>query len=380
MTRPRMMLLTPDFPPAVGGIQRLLGAVTEHLSDEWDVTVVAPADSGGQTPRAAARARVMRTRASWGGCGSALVLAEMALIAATRRAELLVAGHVTCLPVAIAARPGGPIALWVYGSELWSPAGRTVLRRCAPRVTRVLAISRFTAEQAARGGIARTRIRLCPPGIEPLGAHPDRVDVSALAALGLVDGNGRVRPYIVTVARLVNPHKGHELLLQTWPAVHARHPGARCVIVGSGPLRERFARVSRAAGGDDSVVWAGGLDEPLKQLVLLHARALVMASTVEPAAAEFEGFGLTYLEAAQLGRPSIAANVAGPAEVVQDGVTGLLVEPGDAISLLEAADRLLGDPGLASRLGREARARVQRTGMWADRLPAIRAALAEAAA
>lgn len=378
MKRP-LLLLTPDFPPAVGGIQHLLGEVAEHLTDDWDVTVCAPADhSAGastQTP-----VRVLRTRSSWGGRKSALVLAEMAAIAARRRAALHVAGHLICVPSALAGGPGVPIALWAYGSELWSPAGRALLPRTAPRIRRLLAISSYTAAQAALGGVDPTRIRICPPGLDPLRERPAAGDRARLGGFGLLDAGGSVRPYIVTVARMAEPHKGHELLVQTWPALHARHPEARCVIVGTGPLGDRFRRASEAAGAAEAVCWLGRLGERDKQLVLSEARALVMASTIEPAAAQFEGYGLTYLEAAQLGRPSVAANAAGPADVVEHGVTGLLVEPGDQVSLLEAVDRLLSDAELADRLGRTAQRHVELDATWTARMPAIRAALAEAVA
>lgn len=379
MTRPRMLLLTPDFPPAVGGIQRLLGAVAEHLSDDWDVTVVAPADTSGGVGRSGGGVRVVRTRAAWGGRMSALVLAEMIAIAASQPADLSVAGHLACVPAALVARPGTPVAMWAYGSELWAPVSRIVLARCASRLWRVLAISSFTAQQAALAGVDPSRIRICPPGIDSLPTH-HAADMVRLDGLGLLDRDGRARPYVVTVARLAEPHKGHELLLRTWPALSARHPGARCVIVGDGPLRDRFRRVSRAAGADETVCWLGQLDELDKRLVLSQARTLVMASTVEPAAAQFEGFGLTYLEAAQLGRPSIAAGAAGPAEVVEDRITGLIVPPGDQVAMFEAIDRMLCDAELADRLGRAARARVERHATWDARMPAIRAALAEATA
>jgi phosphatidylinositol alpha-1,6-mannosyltransferase len=195
----------------------------------------------------------------------------------------------------------------------------------------------------------------------------------------LLDAGQRPRPYIVTVARLAEPHKGHELLLRTWPAVSVRHPDARCVIIGDGPLARRFRRVSHVAGASGSVVWLGQLDELHKWTVLSRSRALVMPSTIEPAAAQFEGFGLTYLEAAQVARPSIAADAAGPADVVDDGVTGLKVQPGDDIGLFEAIDRLIDDAGLATRLGLAAQKRVQQQGTWSARMPAVRSALAEAA-
>jgi len=150
------------------------------------------------------------------------------------------------------------------------------------------------------------------------------------------------------------------------------------VIVGSGPLEHRFRVIADYADADAPVIFTERVAETDKHALLAGARALVMASTIEPAAAQFEGFGLTYLEAALFGRPSIAADCAAPPEVVRDGETGLLVTPGDGVSLFVAIDRVLQDPALADRLGSAARERVHRGGLWASRMPAIRAALHEA--
>jgi glycosyltransferase involved in cell wall biosynthesis len=73
-----------------------------------------------------------------------------------------------------------------------------------------------------------------------------------------------------------------------------------------------------------------------------------------------EPFGLVVVEAMALGKPIVATNVGGPAEIVIDGVSGLLVRPGDADGLAMALRRLLAEPGLARRLSEGARTRAER--------------------
>src|SRR5581483_6250386 len=117
------------------------------------------------------------------------------------------------------------------------------------------------------------------------------------------------------------------------------------VIVGDGPLRERVP---------DAVGFV-----PPRELGPYYARAAVVACP-----SRREGYGVAAREAMAYGRPVVASAVGGLADAVEDGVTGLLVPPGDPAALRAALERLLGDAALRARLGEAARRAAEERFSW----------------
>lgn len=358
----RVVLLTPDFPPALGGIQRYVAEAAAALALDHDVTVVAPHDPDAQLHDDALPYTVARTRSSWGGARAAAVLAEMSVAARRARPDVTLAGHLATLPAALAAARR-PVACCFYGSEVWSPRMRPLLGRLGGRVRLAVCISHFTAAEVQRVGVPAARIRLVSPGADvPAAADSPR---AVLEAHGLWDGRADLPArYLLSVGRLVEPHKGVDHVLRALPALRGAVPDARLVVVGEGPLRARYERIVGSGGVADAVVWAGRVDEATKRALLDGARGLILVSRASPAAAQFEGFGIALVEAALAGRASIAGNSGGIPDAVIDGETGLLVDPSDPVAFVGAARALLEDEALAARLGEAGRARAEREFTW----------------
>ncbi len=358
----RVTLLTPDFPPAVGGVQRYVAEAAAALARHHDVTVVTVAQRGAAAHDGAVPYRVVRTRGGWGGARSAAALVEMTAAARRARPDVVIAGHLATLPSALGAARR-PVACCFYGSEVWAPRMRPLLVRLGGRVSRAVCISRFTANEVRRGGVAAERIRLVWPGAD---APSETVSPrAALAARGLWDPRtGAAVPYLLSIGRLVEPHKGIDQVLRALPALLGALPDVRLVVLGDGPLRARYERIARACGVSGAVVWTGQVDEADKGALLTGVRALVLLSRASPAAAQFEGFGIALVEAALAGRPSIAGNSGGIPDAVVDGETGLLVDPSDPAQFTRAARALLEDTALATRLGEAARRRAEREFTW----------------
>ena len=158
-------------------------------------------------------------------------------------------------------------------------------------------------------------------------------------------------PRLLVVSRLT-PEKGVDIALSAFARVRSAFPGARLVIGGDGPERERLRRRSDDLGIGDAVVFPGRV-APAEVLGLLDAASLVLVPS------RAETFGLVAVEAALMQRPVVASRVGGLREVVADGLTGLLVPADDAGAMAEAAIALLGDEARCRRLGMAARARAQ---------------------
>jgi phosphatidyl-myo-inositol dimannoside synthase len=355
------LIATTDFPPSRGGIQRALHELTHRLAERWSITVIAPNEIGAASHDAEVPFSVMRTRTGWAD-SRLRVLADMARLTARARAEILLAGHLNALPPLLLAGRGSPTVALIHGSEVWAPRTRLLTRVVGTRVDRAMAVSRFTAKEAAKAGIPGERIVVTPLGATPPTA-PERAD-AVLRELGLMRGRETV-PFFLTVSRLTEPHKGHDAFLRALPALLARFPDVRYVIAGEGHLAAELSALASRLGVERAVLMTGAVDEATKAALMAGCRAFVMLSRESRRPALFEGFGIAYIEAAMAGRPSLAGDSGGVADSVLNGETGVVVDPLSLPEIVEGAARLLEDAAYADALGEHARARALRDYTWA---------------
>jgi glycosyltransferase involved in cell wall biosynthesis len=168
-----------------------------------------------------------------------------------------------------------------------------------------------------------------------------------------IEPDGAVRPYdgsvprLLCVGRLI-PIKGHIVLMRAFAAARARVPGLELQIAGRGPLEPALRALARALEIDDAIHFLGYV-APVQRAI--EDAAIVVVPSMG------EGFGMVALEAMERARPVIAAEIGGLGELVQDGVTGLLVPPGEARPLEEAIVHLAGDLCGAAEMGAAGRRR-----------------------
>lgn len=256
-----------------------------------------------------------------------------------------------------------PVFAAIHGKELLHrPFSRFALAQAAYDRVRARSIrgaagffpvSRRSAQLLREHGVSSERITVVPNGVDAQRYRPEAVPLlrAELGAGG---------PLLLTVARLVR-RKGIDTVLHSLPAVLARQPRARYVVVGEGPDKERLERLAYELGVARRVRFV----EPGRRELVDYYNAcdlFVMPARDEPR--DVEGFGLVFLEAGACGKPVIAARAGGVMDAVVPDVTGLLVAQDDALELSQAVLALLGDRERAARLGRAARARVLSQCAW----------------
>jgi glycosyltransferase involved in cell wall biosynthesis len=156
---------------------------------------------------------------------------------------------------------------------------------------------------------------------------------------------GEDRIVIAAMGRL-RPEKGHRHLLEAVAGLRGAFPRLLLVCGGAGSLRGELAETVRTLGIDEHVRFLGmRTDVP----EILHAADLFAMPSLS------EGIATAAIEASVAGLPVVASRVGGIPEVVTDGETGLLTEPGDSADLARALSRLLADSDLRRRLGEAAR-------------------------
>jgi glycosyltransferase involved in cell wall biosynthesis len=152
---------------------------------------------------------------------------------------------------------------------------------------------------------------------------------------------------LLCVGRLI-PIKGHIVLLRAFAEARRRVPSLVLEIAGRGPLEPALHALAKELGIESSVRFLGYVS-PIQRAI--ENVAVVVVPSLG------EGFGMVALEAMERARPVIAAEIGGLGELVQDGVTGLLVPAGEAEPLADAIVRLAGDLELAAQMGEAGRAR-----------------------
>jgi glycosyltransferase involved in cell wall biosynthesis len=147
--------------------------------------------------------------------------------------------------------------------------------------------------------------------------------------------------------------KGLPALLEALAEVAREVPDVRLRVVGDHPTRPAMEALARRLGVHARVTFAGLVAHEALGGLFLQARVLALPS-------EVEGFGITLLEAMHCGLPVIASTEGGGEELVEQGVTGFLVQPGDVSQLAARLRELLLDDALAGRLGQAGRTVAQR--------------------
>jgi glycosyltransferase involved in cell wall biosynthesis len=212
------------------------------------------------------------------------------------------------------------------------------------RAHAIIAISEAIANIMVRGGIARSRIRIVPSGVD-LSRRVVSADAAVLESIGVPSG----APWVVQVGALVQ-HKDPLNFVRAVAAARRTCSDLHGVLIGEGPLRQAVEETIRELHLGDVVHLTG---------YRADADALLTAATVATLSSEEEGLGTVLLDAMAFGTPIAATRAGGIPEIVQDGESGLLAPIHDPDALGAAIARLASNPDLAKRSAENARRRVQ---------------------
>ena len=250
----------------------------------------------------------------------------------------------------IAARIAGVAVICV--SRGWTGHTRKVrlneaLDRFALRLMRhVVCVSEGQALKVRRAGVPADRVRVIRNAIDA--SRFTGVDAGGRLALQCLFATPRTL-IVVAVGRL-SPEKGFDRLIEAAGIVAGEVPSVGFVLIGDGPDRAALEALVGASGLQGSVVFAGFRSD-VDRLVQ-GADALAQSSYTE-------GLPNVVLEACAAGIPVVATDVGGTGEVVQDGVNGYLVPPGDSSALAERLIQLLCSPELRATMGALGRERIR---------------------
>jgi phosphatidylinositol alpha-1,6-mannosyltransferase len=373
---PKTLLVTNDFPPRVGGIERTLGALVRELPADR-IAVLCPSRDGAQAFDTAAPYEIFRQPEPF--------LWPRREIA--RRVEAAVAGSGAEVVLFGATYPLGllgpqlakrrtPYLAAAHGFEYWlslAPGAHTLMRRATSRAARVpVMCSEFIARVVRTAVPDRVPVSVMYPGTDVDAFHPDLPFEDVRARHGVTD-----RPLVVCVSRLV-PRKGQDVLIRGMREVTRRMPDAALLIVGGGPYRGRLESLASEAPAG-SVVFAGQVSETELPRYYRAGDVFAMPCRTRRGGLEVEGWGNVFIEAAACGRPVVVGDSGGAREALIDGATGLLVDGTEVGAVADTVVSLLEDPERARAMGAAGRARVERHFTWARAAEQLSRWLREAA-
>jgi glycosyltransferase involved in cell wall biosynthesis len=251
----------------------------------------------------------------------------------------------------VAARLAGvPVVVHTYHGKGFHVFSSGAKERVALGMERVLArlssanvvVSEKQKQEFTTLGITPERLAVIRYGLDL-----DKFAVASPADLHAELGLSRSVPLVGVIARLVQI-KGQDVLLRAAASLRERHPDAHYVIAGDGEARAVYEILTRELQMMDRVHFLGWRrDVP----ALLKTLSVVVLPTV----LDFEGTPLAVIEAMAAGRPVVATDVGGVAEVVRNGETGLLVPPRDPSALARAIGDQLVNSAAAGRMAARGR-------------------------
>ncbi|MDQ6899856.1 MAG: glycosyltransferase [Candidatus Dormibacteraeota bacterium] len=259
------------------------------------------------------------------------------------RSDLLHANSLrACVVGGLAARQAGIASVWHIHSVVASPTvsygGAWLLHSLARWLPAHIICT--SAATAACFDVAADRVSVIPPGIDSRRFTP-------------TSGSRRRKPVIGMVGR-ITPLKGQHVFVEAAGTLASRYPDVEFVVAGS-PLfgeeeyEKRIREQAKRGPAADRIRFLGFVDDVPRLLEQMDV--VVQASTV------VEGFGQVVVEAMMAGKPVIGTPLGGPAEIVEDGITGRLVVPERPNDLAAAIEQMLLDPREARRMGENGRAR-----------------------
>lgn len=362
----RILIIAPQFPPDIGGIAAYSYEVAKNLvrcGEQVMVLTAAPMMGSESVNQHGFKLfsigwlrPIFKTRFLIGQVARIIAMFFYTVwICISSRVEII---YCTYYEAGVAARPiskllGIPYFLTIHGTEisnLKSIVGHMV-KFALDGSSGYFIQARRQRDSLLGLGISDSLIHVVPHGVDIKKFGSGSEYQETVNKHGL-DG----RKVILTVGNLVE-RKGHDMVLRCLPIVLEEVPNAVYLIIGDGKQRQSLMELVEKLDLSDYVIFTGRV--PDKELLQYYNICDVFIMPSREIDGDIEGFGIVYLEANACSKPVIGGKSGGVYDAVQDGVSGILVDPLDVDEISQALITLLTDDQLAKKLGQQGRKRVE---------------------
>ncbi len=332
------LVVTRNFPPDIGGMQSLMGGLSESLLDHGPVKVFANEFKNSKTYDIKSSLNIERVKG-------------IKLFRKYRKANLvnnfikensdiraIIVDHWKSLELLKEEylRKTKTFCL-LHSKEINHDKGTSLNKRMiksSNKANFIIANSNFTKNLAIRLGMDQSKINVIFPGIN----KPKLIDKkSQVKAQSFYN---ETFPKIITVARL-DKRKGHDKILMLIKNLKTKYPNIKYISIGSGEEESNLKKLSKELSLDKEVIFLKNIDENLKISLISESNLFLMPSRIEKKSVE--GFGISFVEAASYGTGSIGGKDGGASDAISHNVTGLICDGNDLNSIYDTTISFFSD-------------------------------------
>lgn len=348
LSRTRILLVTRNLPPLVGGMERLNWHMADELAKQADVRVVGPKGAAAIKP-----ASVTLSEAPLKPLTLFLIVAfcKALWLALRWRPDVVLAGSGLTAPLAwlVSKVCGARSAAYLHGFDI--TANHAVYRRlwrpCFKRLDHVIVNSTPTQRLAQEAGVSPQRMHIVYPGVSLPQAPQPAERIAAFKTQHQLHG----KKILLSVGRLTTRKGLREFVELALPTIVQAQPDAMLVVIGEAPKNSLGADIQTVESIQAQAAQSGvaghilflGVITDAQLLATVYEASDVHVFPVRHIPDDPEGFGMVAIEAAAHGLPTVAFATGGVIDAVEQGRSGSLVKPGDYGALAQLVTQTLQD-------------------------------------
>ncbi len=357
----KTLLFTLEYPPFKGGVANVYGNIERYWSR------FAAVDMGLSTDDNDTKLRVLHNNdgallSKWLWPRWLPAVGVLKRSVARQGIEHIIVGNI--LPLGTVAyrhfkKTGVPYTVFLHGMDLalaMKPGRKQLIAKMIlDNAKNIICGNEFTASMVVgfMGDLIKAKLHVVHPGVNPEFPVNEKVLEEIKTKYNLVN-----KTVLLSIGRLVK-RKGFENVIKALPEVIKNYPDLHYFVSGDGPEKMNILDYSMK---NKNITLLGRLSDEEKNAWLAASDIFIMPSYAE--GEDFEGFGIVFLEANIAGKAVIGGRSGGVPEAIDDGVSGLLVDPHSIEDIAKAIIRLTGDPALRQKLGSQGHARALEWFNW----------------
>ena len=325
------LMVTRNFPPDIGGMQALMGGLSESLINHGPVKVFAyeHLDSDLYDYKTSLDIERIKGIKLFRKYRKANLVNDFINRSPSIRA--IIADHWKSLELikTVHLRKTKSFCL-LHSKEINHEVGSTLNKRLIKSTSNadfIIANSNFTKELAIKIGIDQSKVNVIFPGIQ----KPN--NIKNISKIKSEKSFGDSFPKIITVSRL-DKRKGHDKILMLIKNLKPKFPKIRYISVGFGEEENNLLKLTRELNLEKEVTFLKNIDYNLKIALIAEANLFLMPSRIEKRSVE--GFGISFIEAASYGVGSIGGKDGGASDAISHNKTGLICDGNDLNSIYDS--------------------------------------------
>ena len=321
------LIVTRNFPPDVGGMQVLMGGLSESLLEHGPVKVFANEFPNSETYDKKSSTNIERIKGIklFRKYRKANLVNEFIETITNLRAiffdhwkslELINENYL---------KKTKTLCL-IHSKEINHLKGSRINKRLIKSLNKanyIIANSHFTRDLAVKIGINEKKINIINPGINKPKTIGNSFIESANLYWNTAQSSEKTFPKIITVARL-EKRKNHDKILMTIKNLQSKFPNIKYISIGDGQEKDNLIKLVNEMKLKNDVIFLNDIDENLKLSLIASANLFLMPSIIDKKSVE--GFGISFVEAASYGVPSIGGKDGGASDAIIHNETGLICD------------------------------------------------------